>query len=147
PRLPAQVPDAAAAPRYRRTAICRPLRGPGLSLGVSPMNAHTKPRGPDFRVRSDAPFYVGLGIVGGSYVLLIVGMLLAEASFTSFGDLQTVLADERIRYAIKLSLISCSMTTLLSLWVAVPLGYLMSRHNFPGKVLVDALLDIPIVLP
>jgi molybdate transport system permease protein len=31
--------------------------------------------------------------------------------------------------------------------VAVPFGYLMSRFRFPGKTLVDAILDIPIVLP
>jgi len=36
---------------------------------------------------------------------------------------------------------------LLSLWVAVPTGYLMSRFRFPGKRLMDAILDIPIVLP
>jgi len=36
---------------------------------------------------------------------------------------------------------------ILSLWVAVPIGYLMSRHRFPGKALIDAVLDIPIVLP
>ena len=42
---------------------------------------------------------------------------------------------------------SCCITAILSVWVAVPLGYLLSRHRFPGKWLVDALLDIPIVLP
>jgi molybdate transport system permease protein len=52
-----------------------------------------------------------------------------------------------IRYAIRLSLLSCSLTTLLSLWVAVPIGYVMSRQQFRGKALLDALLDIPIVLP
>jgi molybdate transport system permease protein len=46
-----------------------------------------------------------------------------------------------------LSLVSCFMTALLSLWVAVPVGYLMSRYRFPGKGLLDAVLDIPIVLP
>jgi molybdate transport system permease protein len=39
------------------------------------------------------------------------------------------------------------LSTLLSLWVAVPLGYLLSRFEFRGKGMVDALLDIPIVLP
>jgi molybdate transport system permease protein len=29
----------------------------------------------------------------------------------------------------------------------VPIGYLLARVNFPGKALVDAILDIPIVLP
>ena len=52
-----------------------------------------------------------------------------------------------IRFSIKLSLISCTLTTLLSLWVAVPIGYLMSRFDFRGKPFVDTLLDIPIVLP
>jgi len=52
-----------------------------------------------------------------------------------------------IRFSIKLSLVSCTLTTLLSLWVAVPIGYLMSRFDFRGKPLVDTLLDIPIVLP
>jgi molybdate transport system permease protein len=39
------------------------------------------------------------------------------------------------------------MTAILSLWVAVPVGYLLSRHQFLGKNLIDAILDIPIVLP
>jgi molybdate transport system permease protein len=35
----------------------------------------------------------------------------------------------------------------LSLWVATPLGYLLARYRFPGRWLVDTLVDIPIVLP
>jgi molybdate transport system permease protein len=99
------------------------------------------------RVRSDVPFFAGLIVLGGVYVLLIVGMLLAKASFTSPGHLWAALGSEEIRYAIKLSLLSCSVTTILALWAAVPLGYLMSRFRFPGKTLLDAILDIPIVLP
>ena len=52
-----------------------------------------------------------------------------------------------IRFSIKLSLISCTLTTLLSLWVAVPIGYMMSRFEFRGKPVIDTLLAIPIVLP
>src|SRR5437588_134383 len=37
------------------------------------------------RARSDAPFLVSLGVIGGLYVLLIVAMLVADASFTSPG--------------------------------------------------------------
>jgi molybdate transport system permease protein len=98
-------------------------------------------------VRSDLPFYLGLMILGGVYVLLIVAMLAAEVGYTRPDDFLAALGSEQIRYAIKLSLISCSITTILSLWVSVPLGYLMARFRFPGKWLIDALLDIPIVLP
>ena len=52
-----------------------------------------------------------------------------------------------IQFSIKLSLISCTVTTIFSLWVAVPIGYLLSRYNFRFKSAIDLLLDIPIVLP
>ena len=99
------------------------------------------------RVPSDVPFFVALGLLGGAYVVLIAGMLLADLSYTSPGHLVQALRSREIRYAIWLSLLSCGVTTILSLWAAVPLGYLLSRFDFPGKQLVDALLDIPIVLP
>lgn len=135
------------------------------------------------RVASDAPFWAALVILGGVYVVLIVAMLAAQASFTSPGHLLKALDSDNIRYAIKLSLLSCSLTTILSLWVAVPIGYVMSRwddaairYRLEGwagpvdrataawylrplrlttvlirlgnpKLWIDAILDIPIVLP
>jgi molybdate transport system permease protein len=99
------------------------------------------------RVGSDLPFLLSLTVIGGLYVLLIVAMVAADAAYTSREHLWQALAKREIQYAIKLSLISCSVTALLSVWVAVPLGYLMSRQRFPGKGLLDAVLDIPIVLP
>jgi molybdate transport system permease protein len=99
------------------------------------------------RPRRDWPFFAGLTILSGTYVLLIVAMLVADLSFTTPHHLVRALGSPELQYSIKLSLISCTLTTLLSLWVAVPTGYLMSRHSFPGKRLVDAVLDIPIVLP
>jgi len=59
----------------------------------------------------------------------------------------SALRSKEIQYSIGLSLLSCSLSTLLSLWVAIPLGYLTSRFDFPGKRLLDTVLDIPIVLP
>ena len=99
------------------------------------------------RTSSDAPFLAGMVILGGVYVVLIAGMLLADMSFTSPGHLLNALRSREIQYSVRLSLLSCSMTALFSLWVAVPIGYLMSRFRFPGKTAVDTLLDIPIVLP
>ncbi|MEI7733002.1 MAG: ABC transporter permease [Verrucomicrobiota bacterium] len=99
------------------------------------------------RSRADWPFVAGLCVIGGCYAGLIVAMILADLAFTTPGHLLAALRNENIRFAIQLSLISCSITTVLSLWVAVPLGYLMSRHRFPGRGLLDAVLDIPIVLP
>ena len=58
-----------------------------------------------------------------------------------------VFTNPRYRYAILLSLTSCSITAILSVWVAVPTAYLLTRVEFPGRRLLDAVLDIPIVLP
>jgi molybdate transport system permease protein len=99
------------------------------------------------RPGSDRAFHVGLGILAGVYVLLLVATLGADVFYTTPGHLWRALQSPEIRHAIRLSLLSCTLTTVLSLWVAVPVGYLMARLHFRGRALVDALLDIPIVLP
>lgn len=105
------------------------------------------PGGAPTRSRSDVPFLFILALVGGLYVLLVAGMLIADVTSTRWSVLQKLLGNPNIQYSIKLSLISCSITSILSVWVAVPLGYLLSRYEFRGKTLLDVLLDLPIVLP
>lgn len=97
--------------------------------------------------RSNRVFYWCLSLLGGTYVVLIVAMLFADFAFTSPQHFLAALARPEIRFAITLSLVSCSITAILSLWVGVPLGYLLARTQFRGKAVVDTLLDIPIVLP
>jgi molybdate transport system permease protein len=99
------------------------------------------------RVHSDAPFLASLTALSLGYLVLILAMLFAMATFTTPDHLYEALQAPDIQYAIRLSLISCTITAILSLWVAIPIGYLMSRFRFPGKGLADAILDIPIVLP
>ena len=100
-----------------------------------------------FRARRDWPFLLIMGIIAMTYIILIVGMLLADMTFTSVGHIFEALKSEEIQYSIKLSLISCTITMFLSLLVAIPIGYFMSRYDFPGKRLLDSILDIPIILP
>jgi len=114
--------------------------------------AAAKTQSPDeeldhFRIGSDVPFYLCFGVIGSVYIFLIAAMLIAEATYTSPDHIMAALNSPEVRYSIRLSLISCGVTTILSLWVAVPIGYLMSRYQFRGKYFIDAILDIPIVLP
>jgi len=97
--------------------------------------------------RADIPFLSALGLIAGVYLFLIGGMLLALVFYVDLPLVGEVFTSERYRYAVLLSLISCSITTVLSVWVAVPTAYLMSRVEFPGKRFLDAVLDIPIVMP
>lgn len=96
---------------------------------------------------SDRPFVVGLALLGGLYVVLIVALVVADAAYLKPSVAWQTLSSPEIRYAVKLSLIATTASAVLSLVVAVPLGYLMSRYEFRGKRLLDAVIDVPIVLP
>lgn len=99
------------------------------------------------RTRSDVPFYALLGLLGGSYLLLIVALIAADVAYTSPAHFAAALAKPEIRAAVRLTLVTCTISALLSLLVATPLGYLLSRHQFPGRWLVDTIIDIPVMLP
>ena len=94
-----------------------------------------------------SPFWLSLAVVGGLYLFFLVAMLGATASYTTPGKLVEALGKREIQHSIVLSLITCTVTALLSLLLAVPVGYLLARARFPGKHWVEAALDIPIVLP
>lgn len=97
--------------------------------------------------RTDAGFLIALAAAGGLYLLLIAAMIVATARFTGPRDWLAALASPEIRYSLGLSLVSSTLAALLSMLVAVPLGYLLARTRFRGKALVDALVDVPLVLP
>jgi len=97
--------------------------------------------------RSDRPFVVALGLLGGVYVLLVLALLVVDAAHTSAGHVAEAFASPPVRSAVGLSLLSSSVTAILSVWVGVPLAYLLSRFRFPGKWLVELLVDVPVVLP
>ncbi len=99
------------------------------------------------RVGSDAPFLTLMTSIGLLYVLLIVGMIASNFFYTSPAKFAEVLTSPQVRYSTALSLITCTCSAILSVWVAVPIGYIMSRYRFRAESVVDVILDIPIVLP
>lgn len=52
----------------------------------------------------------------------------------------------RVWFAIKLSLITATTSSVIAIMASVPVAYLFSRHSFFGKAFIDTLLDLPIVL-
>jgi molybdate transport system permease protein len=106
----------------------------------------TAPHFPDDR-GTDRGFYIALGVLGGFYVLLVSGLLFADLLYTHPGRIRDALNDPDIRFAIRLSLLTSTITTILAMAAAIPLGYLLSRTEFRGKAIIDMLLDVPIILP
>ena len=93
------------------------------------------------------PFWISLALVAGLYLAFLVALLGATATYTTPHQLWAELGSREIRHAIGLSLVTCTVSALFALLLAVPVGYLLSRGRFPGKEWLDAALDIPIVLP
>ncbi len=97
--------------------------------------------------RRITPFWLGLAVVAGLYLAFLVTLIGSAATYTTPHHLWESLRSPEIRYSIGLSLVTCTASALLSLLLAVPVGYLLSRGRFRGKALLDTALDIPIVLP
>ncbi len=109
---------------------------------------------PRRRVKSDKPFFVGLLGLTMLYLLLVLALIFAnfkfalfKSGFFSWQHLQETLLDPRIQGSVSLTMLTCFISAILAVFVAVPAGYLLSRYEFPGKRWIDSMLDIPIVLP
>jgi molybdate transport system permease protein len=77
------------------------------------------------------------------YFVIIILSLLA---YTDWGTIGSALLSSETLFAIKLSLITATITTIIAMLIAVPVAYAISKNKFFGKSLVDSLLDLPIVI-
>lgn len=99
------------------------------------------------RSGSDTLFFLVMGGISSCFVLLIVLMILADIAYTSVADFANAIMKPEIQSAMLLTVLTCTVSAVVSVWVATPLGYLMARYQFPGRWLVSTVIDIPIVLP
>jgi molybdate transport system permease protein len=58
----------------------------------------------------------------------------------------SALFSEEILFAVRLSLTTATIAAVISILIAIPVAYAISRNDFPGKDIVDSLLDLPIVI-
>lgn len=80
-------------------------------------------------------------------VLTIYGLLIASLFyFFDGGAIVDALSSKRVLFSIQLSLVAASAATGLALAVAVPAAYALSRFQFPGREIVDAILEFPIIV-
>ena len=57
------------------------------------------------------------------------------------------LAGPGILDALRLSLLTASLATVISLFLGVPLAWVLARTDLPGRRIVRALVTVPLVLP
>jgi len=95
------------------------------------------------------PSLVGPMVLAGAIVvfLLAAPVVVLVARAAGFSTLAAALADPAVRSAFGLTLACATVATGLGALVAVPLGYLLARHEFVGKRWLEGLLDLPVVIP
>lgn len=57
-----------------------------------------------------------------------------------------IMISPEVRHAIALSLTTATASSLIAMALGVPTAYFLARRSFPGKMIVDALLDIPVFI-
>ncbi|PSE43833.1 sulfate ABC transporter permease subunit CysT [Acinetobacter nosocomialis] len=86
-----------------------------------------------------------------AYVSFIVLIPLAAVFIKSFGigwdGLWEILTSERILKSLQLSFSSALIAAFINVVFGLLLAWCLVRYNFPGKRLVDALVDLPFALP
>lgn len=83
-------------------------------------------------------------------LMLLVGLLLPVSFYVLSGSVQNLHRELRapeVLSALAVSFRTSALTTLIILLLGVPLAYSLVRVPFPGRALVDTIVDLPIVVP
>lgn len=87
-------------------------------------------------------------ILPGLVLVSLIGLPVLAMIWRSFNkDIFSYTVSESAVSALRLSLFTSIINVLVSLITGTPLAYIQSRWRFRGKVLLDLLVDLPVVLP
>jgi molybdate transport system permease protein len=91
--------------------------------------------------------YLGAGFLVLS-VTLYLALPIAALFFRTTPELFLAsLANPQVTSALWLSLTTSTISLAIVILVGTPFAYIHSRCTYPGKILVDTLIDLPLVLP
>ena len=104
--------------------------------GVSPVTSGARPRGGSLSIAA---------AIFALFLALPVVTLLARAALD--GSLAHVARSSPVLAALALSLATTAVSLVVTVAVGLPLAVVLARRSFRGKWLVEAIVDLPIVLP
>ena len=88
-----------------------------------------------------------LAALGACLVLFIVGPLLRMLFFATPASLGAAIGDAEVQAAITLTVVTATAATAIGAALGVPLALLLARKTFPGRRVVQALMELPVVIP
>lgn len=106
---------------------------------------------PRWRRRNVIPgFSLSLGFTVaylGLIVLIPLGALVLRSAGLGWADFWTLATDERTVAALRLSFVAAFCAAMINVVFGVLTAWVLVRYDFPGKRIVDALIDLPFALP
>ena len=99
---------------------------------------------PDRRRASMPP---AIAVPAALAALVLVVPLVALLARAPWSEMAGLLASDSLRSALRLSLLTATMATVVCVLVGVPLAWVLARVAFPGRRFVRALVTVPLVLP
>lgn len=91
---------------------------------------------------------LGISLFFISLVLLLpLSGLLIQAAGMSWTDYWAVVSDPRVVASYKVTLLMAFGASLLNGVIGLLVAWVLVRYTFPGKRLIDALVDLPFALP
>jgi molybdate/tungstate transport system permease protein len=91
--------------------------------------------------------HAAFAALGTLLVLFVAWPLLRTITASPLPLLWQTLLDVEVRDSIWLTFYSSLIATAVAFVLGVPLAYLLARVDFPGKRLVEGIVDLPIVVP
>ncbi len=96
---------------------------------------------------SNKSVIVILSLIVLTYFLFVALPIAAVFLRINPSQIDAQLQNAVIIESIKLSLFTSAVATLIAFVLAVPTAYFMATRKFPGKAVIDTIIDLPIVLP
>jgi sulfate transport system permease protein len=91
---------------------------------------------------------LGLSLSYLSFLILIpISALVIYAAKMPLSDYFKIILDERVIAAFKVSFFSAIAAALINFIFGFIIAWILARHNFFGKKIVDACIDLPFAIP
>jgi len=94
------------------------------------------------------PYFKIITIFSGLILsIFIVAIIFCIVTHTTPQALLESILSSEMRFAVRLSLITSVISTIMCIIVAIPASYALARYNFWGKNVINTILDMPLALP
>ena len=92
-------------------------------------------------------FPPGFVIAASLLILFIILPVLITLLSTSVQEILETITDKDVARSIGITFLAGGISTSIGILLGLPLAYIMSRGNFPGKSILSGIIDLPLIIP